>query len=191
MRKRLTLERVAADLVSALGEDNCLLIGGLAVGIHGYVRATDDVDLIVRIPLQEARKLLAERDIETRLLRGDPFEGDFPCLKGVREGIPFDIMPPLVPLEWERSIALGKTGRLRVVDLDGLIRLKLKAAGPEDLLDVARLVLLHPEARDRARELALAYRCMDRLDSWLTDPRLRAKTREQKRRPGRARRRQE
>jgi hypothetical protein len=61
-----------------------------------------------------------------------------------------------------------------VVDLEGLIRLKLKAQGPKDLLDVAALTLKHPEALQIAREVAAAYRVADKLEVWLKDPRLRA-----------------
>ena len=62
--------------------------------------------------------------------------------------------------------------RLRVVDLDGLVRLKLRAQGPRDLMDVAALVLAHPETRERAREAARAYGALDGLDRWLADARL-------------------
>jgi hypothetical protein len=46
-------------------------------------------------------------------------------------------------------------------------------------MDTAMLVLLHPEMRERARELAVAYRVGDRLDAWLADPRLVRQAREE------------
>jgi hypothetical protein len=177
---RSTLERVTRKIVAALGSDDCVLVGGLAVGLHGHVRATDDVDLVVRIPLATARQRLEGKGLPTTLRRGDVLEGDFPCLHGEAQGIRFDVLPPLVPLAWEKALAFELGGMtIRVVDLDGLLHLKLKAQGPQDLLDVAMLVLLHPDRRERALELALAYGVGPRLESLLAAPRLRAKAREQ------------
>ena len=163
-----------------IGPEDCVLIGGLAVGVHGYVRATDDIDFISREPLELARKRLLEAGIETRLLKGDVLEGGFRCLKGVIDGIPFDVLPPLVPIAWEASITVEvPSGTLRVVELDSLLRLKFRADGPQDLLDVARLVLLHPEMEKRARELATAHRALDRFEAFLDNPRVRAQAQEE------------
>jgi hypothetical protein len=76
---------------------------------------------VTRSPLGEVRKCLAALGIETELRRGDVREGDFDCLEGSIDGTRFDVMPRLVPLEWERAIevALSARKRLRVVDLDG------------------------------------------------------------------------
>jgi hypothetical protein len=171
--RALDVEHVALLLADALGDD-ALLVGGLAVGAHGYVRATDDVDFVVKIPLADARKRLRARGIEATLRRGDRTEGDFEQLQGAIEGVRFDVLPPLVPIEWRHAIGVTLAGRrrLRVVDLDGLVRLKLRAQGPRDLMDVAALVLAHPEVRERTREAARAYGALDRLDVWLADPRL-------------------
>lgn len=174
-RRRGDLASAAVRLARLLGPDECVLIGGLAVGVHGYVRATDDLDFISRQPLADARETLRKAGIETRLLRGDVLGGGFSCLKGEIDGIPFDILPPLVPIVWERALPLDiGGGTLKVVDLDGLLQLKFRAGGPQDLLDAARLVMLHPETEARAQELATAYRARDRFDAWLRDPRLRA-----------------
>ncbi len=179
-RRRTGLPRAAVRLARILGTDECLLVGGLAVGVHGYVRATDDLDFITRQPLAEAREKLRNRGIETRLLRGDVHDGGFSCVKGEIDGIPFDVLPPLVPVAWDRAIPLDiGGGTLNVVDLDALLQLKFRAGGPLDLLDAARLVLLHPENEARARELATAYRALDRFESWLYDPRIRAQAREE------------
>lgn len=173
--RRAGLERVARRVARILGESECLLVGGLAVGAHGYVRATQDVDFVTKLALQDVQKRLSAHGIATRVTRGDVLEGD-PCLRGTLAGVRFDVMPALVPIDWERAIELPMAQRamLRVVDLDGLIRLKLRAGGPKDLMDVAALVLRHPDYRDRARDLAVAYRVADKLDVWLEDPRLRA-----------------
>ena len=174
-RRRPDLAAAAVHLAGLLGPDRCVLIGGLAVGVHGYVRATDDLDFISRPSLAVTRERLQKAGVETRLLRSG-----FSCLKGEIDGIPFDVLPPLVPIAWDRALPLDiGGGSLKVVDLDGLLQLKFRAGGPQDLLDAARLVMLHPETEARARELATAYRLLDRLEAWLRDPRIRAQAAEE------------
>jgi len=75
--------KAAAQLLRILGEDRCAIVGGMAVNAHGFVRGTRDVDVIVMIPLAEARRLLAENGVTARLSKGDSSEDDFECLKGV------------------------------------------------------------------------------------------------------------
>jgi hypothetical protein len=176
------LERVALRLAEVLGE-TAVLVGAMAVGAHGYVRATGDVDFVAELPLAEVSKRLRDHGISATLHRGDPLEGDFPCLKGTLDGVRFDVMPPLVPLDLKRAIevSMSASGRLRVVDLDGLIRLKLRAQGPKDLMDVAALVLRHPDQLETTRKAAGAYGILDRLDHWLRDPRLQAEILEMRR----------
>jgi hypothetical protein len=173
------LRRIAARLAEILGADRCLLVGALAVAAHGYPRATDDVDLVTRLDLKEAQKLLEAYGIGTVRKRGDVLEGDFPCLQGMLDGVRFDILPELVPLQWEHplSLSFGSTV-LRIVDLDGLVRLKLRAGGSQDLMDAAHLILQHPDQIARAREAARAYGLDDKLDTWLSDPRTRSKVEE-------------
>ena len=165
-----SLEDVAIRVARALGEEDCVLIGGLAVGAHGYVRATTDVDFVVR-DLDAAGKRLLEQGLPVERLRGD-----FSCLRGMVGEVRFDVLPPLVPIQWDRAITVSLEGgaTIRVIDLESLIRLKLKAGGPKDLMDIAALVLRHPEQLERAQELAVAYRILDKLDIWLRDPRLKA-----------------
>ncbi len=179
-RRRADLVSAAVRLARLIGPDECVLIGGLAVGVHGFVRATDDLDFISRLPLERTRERLRQAGIDTRLLRGDVLDGGFSCVKGEIGGIPFDVLPPLVPIAWEDALKIDVAGgTLRVVDLDGLLRLKFRAGGPQDLLDAARLVLLHPHTEERARELATAYRASDRFEIWLKDPRIRAQALEE------------
>ena len=112
---------------------------------------------------------------------GDRLEGDFPCLRGELERVPFDILPELVAIDWDLGPVVLESRRtqLRVVTLENLLALKMKAQGPKDLTDAAMLVLLHPEARPTALALARDYRVSDRFALWLEDPRLRRDAREQ------------
>jgi hypothetical protein len=149
----------------------------MAVAVHGYARATADVDLVSRLPLPEARKRLTDHGVKTTLKHGDVREADFDCLKGVLEGIEFDILPPLVPIDWENTIdvPLGRGETLKFVDLPTLIHLKLRAGGPQDVLDVVMLLQLHPAEVQRARELATAYGLAAQLESFMESPRIKAK----------------
>lgn len=175
------LRHIALRLAGILGPDSAVLVGGLAVAVHGYSRATDDVDLLTRLDLKEARKRLRAEGIDTTLTRGDPLEGDFPCLQGTLEGVRFDILPELVPIDWERSLRLSVGGtELNVVDLASLVRLKLRAGGPQDLMDAAHLLLQHPEHLAKARELAKKYHLEEKLEIWLKDPRTQVQAEEER-----------
>lgn len=189
MRQRATrFVRAARRVADALGPQDCLVAGGLAVMAHGFVRATRDVDLLTRVPLRDARLRLGRVGLTTDLQRGDAMEGGFTCLKGTCDGVPFDVLPELVPIHWERApLVWGlATSGLRAVPLEDLLALKLKAQGAKDLMDAAMLVLLHPETKTRARELAVAYRALDRFDMWLEDPRLHEQAAEEAERGRRA-----
>jgi hypothetical protein len=173
--------RVARRVADALGKEDCLLAGGLAVMAHGFVRATRDVDLLTRLSLKEAQVRLSRGGLATRLHRGDILAGGFSCLKGQCEGLPFDVLPELVPIHWDSAplVETPSAGGLRVVPLKDLIALKLKAQGAKDLMDAAMLVLLHLELKGQARELATAYGVLEAFETWLDDPRIRAQAREE------------
>jgi hypothetical protein len=157
--------------------DDCVVVGAMAVAVHGYARATTDVDLVSRPPLRETRKRLAAHGVNAALKRGDALEGEFDCLKGSLDGIEFDILPALVPIDWEHTIALplGDGETLNVVDLPTLIHLKLRAGGPQDLVDVAMLIQRHPSESARAAQLATAFGLASQLESFLANPRIRSR----------------
>ena len=135
------LVRIAHRLAASIDPDSCAVAGAMAVAVHGYARATADVDLVSRLPLPEVRKRLAGQGVKSALKRGDVREGDFDRLKGVLEGIEFDILPPLVPFDWDNAVdvPLGGGETLKCVDLPTLIHLKLRAAGPRRFTVSARV----------------------------------------------------
>jgi hypothetical protein len=171
------LVRVAHRLSTMLGPDQCVVVGAMAVAVHGYPRATVDVDLVFRLPLPEARKRLADHGVKAVFKRGDGSENDFDCVKGVLDGVEFDILPPLVPIDWPNvmEVPLGGGDSVNVIDLPTLIHLKLRAGGPQDVLDVAMLLQHHPEESARAGELATAFGLAAQLKSFMTSPRVKAK----------------
>ena len=73
--------------------------------------------------------------------------------------------------------------RLRVVDPDTLIRLKLRAGSSHDLYDVAILANLHPEWMEHALALAVSQgkEMGERLATLIRDPRVRGQAKEAQR----------
>jgi hypothetical protein len=171
------LVRVAHRLTRMIDPDQCVVVGAMAVAVHGYPRATTDVDIVSRLPLPSVRKRLADHGVRAALKHGDVQDDDFDCLKGVLDGIDFDVLPPVVPIDWENAVdvPLGRGETLRVVDLRTLIHLKLRAGGPQDVIDVAMLLQQHPAEAARAGELATAYGLDAQLESFMKSPRIASK----------------
>jgi hypothetical protein len=159
----------AARLSAVLGE-HALLIGGLAVAAWGFVRATEDIELVSDLGPDALRRRLKAAGIATEVARGNTDEGDIPwVVQGRIEDMPFQVLPPLTAIAWDRAriVPLPGGGELRVVDLDALLRLKLRAGGPKDLMDIAELLALYPDREEDARRTAEAYGVTEKLDVWL------------------------
>lgn len=136
-----------------------LLIGGVAVGFHGYVRATKDVDVVPSPePGNLARLANVLRGLDAEIEGAEDFEGaELPdpldptalALGGnwvlrTRLGR-FDVMQWIGDdALWERlspAAVSAEIGDLtvRVVGYEDLVALKREAGRPEDLADLKRL----------------------------------------------------
>ena len=137
------------------------LIGGMAVGARGPVRATKDVDFLVDWPLHEGAKLaqsLTENHLLSTFHKGladDPVAG---VIRTIVPLAPFtgtcDILFPIK--KWQLQ-AVSRATRvdmggfvIPVAQADDLFLLKLFAGGPQDLLDAAQLYKLQSHDEQRA-----------------------------------------
>jgi len=147
-----------ADLFSQAGIDS-LVIGGHAVNFHGYLRATEDVDIVFRRSSENDAKIFEilssihafwlsdEIDPATRLEKTVPvslsyiqqrsimfFGSDFGYIDL------FDFVPglPLVTFDDLWRDRLTKDGR-SFVSLEWLLKLKRTADRTKDALDVQNL----------------------------------------------------
>jgi hypothetical protein len=141
------------NLIDAFDRDGIeyALCGGIALGVHGYVRATQDIDMLV--PSEQLDRALATA-------KGAGF--DVPARKivfGLKTGRPREIhrvskLDPetsdLLPLDlmvaheyaevWNARMKVAWRQRnLAVVSRDGLATMKRLAGRPQDLADLAKL----------------------------------------------------
>jgi predicted nucleotidyltransferase len=136
-----------------------LVIGGVAVGFHGYVRATKDVDIVPapdRQNLERLARVLQTLDAEVEGAEDfdegelpDPLDPDALALGGnwvlrTRLGR-FDIMQWIGDDSlWEKlapgAVAADVDGlSIQIVSYKDLVALKEAAGRPEDLADLQRL----------------------------------------------------
>ena len=124
-----------------------VVVGGLAVAQAGYVRVTDDVDLLVEVSDPNLRRLI---DVLATFGSGAAAEltpADFPLEEGcVRLAEDFDIdlftqmsghtYAHLLPLAEPHNV---EGERVRFLNAEGLIRLKAPSHRPKDQTDVQAL----------------------------------------------------
>jgi len=127
-----------------------VLVGGVAVNLHGLVRATEDVDIFVR-PDEEnvARLRRALRDVwddpEIEQITYEDLQGDYPTIRyGPPEGdLVVDVMTRLgTEVRFEDLEVQDRTVkgvRLRVATPRSLYRMKRDTIRPVDRSDAAAL----------------------------------------------------
>jgi hypothetical protein len=151
-------------LFAALCEVRYVVVGGLAVVLHGHARLTADVDLIVDLEPGEARKAMLALEALGLRPRAPVRAVDFadPDVrrswiedKGMRVFSLWDPHDPLRevdvfvehPIAFEELharaevVRIGAT-RVRIASIADLIRLKRVASRPEDLADIEALEAL-------------------------------------------------
>ena len=123
------------------------LMGGFAVAAWGAPRATEDIDLLADLsPSPELATALRSKGFEAEWRGGAP-DDPIPLLLRLRSPSGPEIDVVCATRTWEREM-LARSVRLRlsegleipVIAVEDLIVLKLMAAGPGDLADVADLL---------------------------------------------------
>lgn len=168
----MKLETVEA-IVRELNAANVpfIVVGGIAVNAHGYGRLTLDVDLVVRLLPEAIRSVFhaleklgyRPRVPVTAEGFGDPAQRTrWISEKGMtvlnfhsdqHRETPVDIFvtePFDFEEEYERALIEEVAPGLpvRILRLEALLKLKREAGRPQDLADVAELVLLHGSSED-------------------------------------------
>lgn len=145
-----TLLDELSQLISAFDENEIeyAVCGGLALTIHGFPRATFDIDILIRPDsLESAYEIAAEKGYDIRGL-------DLSFKKGAveirrvskmdddHEVISLDLLlvTPEVHDVWESKESLiWQDKTLWIVSRDGLIKMKTLAGRAKDLIDIGRI----------------------------------------------------
>jgi hypothetical protein len=145
-----TLLDELSQLISALGKNEIeyAVCGGLALAIHGFARATLDIDVLIQPESLEKAYLVGaengfdirgldisfkERAVEIRRVSKIDDNGEVLSLDLL-------LVTPQVQEVWETRETIDFLGnQLSVVSLTGLIKMKTLAGRPQDLADIERL----------------------------------------------------
>lgn len=161
LQKLDTVIELLTDLRAAGCISGFTLIGGLAVSTWSTPRATRDIDLLVLVDtdkLQQIVTAFCDVGLHAELRRGD-YNDPVPYL--IRADA-VDILVATRAYEAEairQSINVAVAGKtVPVVSPEFLIVLKLKAGGPQDLLDVQELLASGLVNRELLAELTDRYK---------------------------------
>ena len=122
--------------------------GGLALAIHGFPRATFDIDILIQSEsLEKAYELVAEKGYDilrldmsfkeraVEIRRVSKIDADGEVLS-----LDFLLVTPKVEDVWETKEEYDWQGRdLWLVSREGLIKMKTLAGRDKDLIDLGRL----------------------------------------------------
>lgn len=144
-------------IVSALGKHDVpfAVVGGYAVNLHGFVRSTVDLDIL--LPLEKAVYLAVEKCMQEAGLvcrvpvtAADLFdhlqryraEKNMKVWSFFDSGKPWEIVDFLITQDLRNFKTVNKRFEgldIPVIDMDGLITLKREAGRPQDMEDIRAL----------------------------------------------------
>lgn len=140
------LEQIISALEDARIEH--AVCGGLALTIHGFPRATFDIDILIRAEsLEKAFEIVAEKGYDIRGLDVSFKERAVEIRRVSKiddegEVLPLDflLVTPFVEDVWAtREQLRWQDKTLWIVSREGLIKMKTLAARAKDLIDIGRL----------------------------------------------------
>lgn len=158
-----SLDAGLRQLLQLLGEQKVrfVLVGGLAIGAWGHVRATKDIDIVPDPDpdnLARLGRLLEDYGgkvrVGERLLAGDSVSvflrsGDIVIVTtdlgqiDILQGVPH--IPRYEEMVRESELAVVDGMEVRVCSLRHLVAMKLAAGRPEDVKDLEALKIAQPE----------------------------------------------
>ncbi len=143
------------ELLESLNQNGVryLLIGGYAVGIHGYARSTNDIDFFVSGDEDNAKKLvqaLTDFGFGSDSLNVELFtRKDNLVIMGV-EPLAVDILNYLTGVDFESAYERRKNVvcegvKISLIGFDDLIANKISTGRHKDLSDVEYLKRINPD----------------------------------------------
>jgi len=139
------------DLLTCLADAQVdfVIVGGFAVAHHGHVRATKDIDVLVRASAVNATHVMHGlvafgAPVQVLNITAHDFAREG---KVIQLGVPpfrVDLLTSISGIDFDAAVAntsaIDVDGRqVRVIGLDALIKNKRAAGRPQDLADVAEL----------------------------------------------------
>jgi hypothetical protein len=134
-----------------------LIVGGYAVGFHGFPRYTGDIDFFVSINEENAEKLVRVLDDfgfgGIGIEREDFLKPSFVIEIG-REPRKIQILTGIDGVSFQECLQSAVEceyleRKLRFIGLDALVRNKKASGRPKDLIDVQALTGLQDQQQDR------------------------------------------
>jgi len=149
MKESINLEKDFLDFISLCNQYNVkyLVIGGYAVGIHGYPRLTKDLDISVQISEENAEKIVQVINdfglSSLRLKKEDFLKADFVTQLG-HEPVRIDILNDLDAMSfeeaWKNKIVVTLFNvPINFIGLNELIIIKEIAGRKQDIADIDKL----------------------------------------------------
>ncbi len=158
-RARVKLPDDFRDLLVSLVdvEAEFIIVGGFAVAHHGHVRATRDIDVLVRASPENASKVIRGLvSFGAPVLTLNISERDFASEGNVVQlGVPplrIDLLTSISGVDFRaastNTSSIEIDGRqVRVIGIEALLKNKRAAGRPQDLADIAALEVQHSPAR--------------------------------------------
>lgn len=123
------------------------LVGGYALGAHGFNRFTEDIDILVSPTAENSRRWIlalsrlpdgAAAELATE---SDVFADDKRYAIRINDEFTVDVMPSIAGLTWEQmkghvTVVQIDDVAVRLLDLPGLLKTK-QGARPKDQMDAA------------------------------------------------------
>ncbi len=145
------------EIVDSFGENKLpyAIVGGVALALHGLVRATVDVDLVLCLKqedFEKAEKALAQIGLKSRLpvraediikMRKEYINNrnllawSFVDYKNPHRQVDILITHDMRKLRTQTMSLAGK--KIKVITLEELLKMKLKAGRPQDLIDAENI----------------------------------------------------
>lgn len=137
--------------------------GSLALAVHGFVRATLDIDLLIqRDSMESVYKIVEQNDYDIRSLDISFKKSGIEIhriskIDSIGEILPLDLLVLTSDLQeiWNNRVRVDLMGKnLTVVSQNGLIQMKLLSGRPYDLVDIERLKTEVSSAKTVSRRLS-------------------------------------
>ena len=134
-----------------------LIVGGYAVGFHGFPRYTGDIDFFVSINEENAEKLVRVLDdfgFGGMGIEREDFLKPFFVVEIGREPRKIQILTGIDGVSFHECLKSAVEceyleRKLRFIGLDALVRNKRASGRPKDLIDVQALTGLQNQQQDR------------------------------------------